>query len=160
MHARTRIARWAHLLVVTAVAAAALSSLAQAGELPPDVKAALANSTYVYIASTRKDGSLSKPAEIWFMYHNGAVYVGTPPTSWRAKRIKKGRTTAKIAVGKADGPSFTATGAIVNEPDVLSVLYETYAKKYPEGWPQFEQKFRNGFKDGSRVLIKYAPKGS
>lgn len=160
MHARTRIARWVHLLVVTAVAAAALSSLAQAGELPPDVKAALANSTYVYIASTRKDGSLSKPAEIWFMYHNGAVYVGTPPTSWRAKRIKKGRTTAKIAVGKADGPSFTATGAIVNEPDVLSVLYETYAKKYPEGWPQFEQKFRNGFKDGSRVLIKYAPKGS
>jgi hypothetical protein len=160
MHARTRIARWAHLLVVTAVAAAALSSLARAGELPPDVKAALANSTYVYIASTRKDGSLSKPAEIWFMYHNGAVYVGTPPTSWRAKRIKKGRTTAKIAVGKADGPSFTATGAIVNEPDVLSVLYETYAKKYPEGWPQFEQKFRNGFKDGSRVLIKYAPKGS
>jgi hypothetical protein len=160
MHARTSIARWAHLLVVTAVAVSALSNLAQAGELPADVKTALANSKYVYIASTRKDGSLGKPAEIWFMYHNGAVYVGTPPTSWRAKRIKKGRTTAKIAVGKADGPSFTATGAIVNEPDVFPVLYETYAKKYPEGWPQFEQKFRSGFKDGSRVLIKYTPKVS
>ena len=34
------------------------------------------------------------------------------------RRIKKGRTTAKIAVGKVDGPSFMATGAIVNDPDV------------------------------------------
>ncbi len=160
MHARTRIARWANLCVVTAVVAAALASVACAGELPADVKSALETSKYVYISSTRKDGSLGKPAEIWFLYHKGAVYVGTPPTTWRAKRIRKGRTAAKIAVGKVDGPSFTATGAIVNEPDALAVLYEAYAKKYPEGWPQFEQKFRTGFKDGSRVLIKYTPTGS
>ena len=160
MHARTRIARLANLCVLAAVVAAALASGARAGELPAEVKTALETSKYVYISSTRKDGSLGKPAEIWFLYHKGAVYVGTPPTSWRAKRIKKGRTTAKVAVGKVDGPSFTATGAIVNEPDVLAVMYETYAKKYPDGWPQHEQKFRSGFKDGSRVLIKYTPKGS
>jgi hypothetical protein len=148
------------LASVLLVAALALVSVACADELPADVKTALTTSKYVYISSTRKDGSLSKPAEIWFMYHNGAVYVGTTPTSWRAKRIKKGRTTAKIAVGKPDGPSFTASGAIVNEPDVYPVLYETYAKKYPDGWPQFEQKFRSGFKDSTRVLIKYTPKGS
>ena len=158
MDARMRTARLTNLLIVAALLAAALTGVARAGELPPDIKTALASSKYVYISSTRKDGSLGKPAEIWFLYHNGAVYVGTPPTSWRAKRIKKGRTTAKIAVGKTDGPSFTATGAIVNEPDVMAVLYETYAKKYPDGWPQFEAKFRNGFKDGSRVLIKYVPK--
>ena len=146
--------------VTAAVVAAALAGVARAAELPPDITSALASSKYVYISSTRKDGSLGKPAEIWFLFHNGAVYVGTPPTSWRAKRIKKGRTTAKIAVGKADGPSFTATGAIVNDPEVMAVLFETYAKKYPDGWPQFEAKFRTGFKDGSRVLIKYVPKGS
>ena len=159
MHARTRIARSANLCVVAAVVVAALAAVARAGEVPADVKSALETSKYVYISSTRKDGSLGKPAEIWFLYHKGAVYVGTPPTAWRAKRIKKGRTTAKIAVGKVDGPSFTATGAIVNEPDVLPVLYEAYAKKYSDGWPQFEQKFRTGFTDGSRVLIKYTPKG-
>jgi len=159
MHARTHIARWAHLWVVTAVATVVLAGVAGAGELPAAVTTALATSKYVYISSTRKDGSLSKPAEIWFMYRSGAVYVGTPPTSWRAKRIKKGRPTVKIAVGTADGPSFTATGAIVNEPEAMTELYETYAKKYPDGWPQFEQKFRSGFKDGSRVLIKYAPQG-
>jgi hypothetical protein len=160
MYARTRNAWLTRLFVTVAVVAAALSSAARAAELPADVKSALETSKYVYISSTRKDGSLSKPAEIWFLYHNGAVYVGTLPTSWRAKRIKKGRPTAKIAVGKVDGPSFTATGAIVNEPDVLPVLYETYAKKYADGWTRFEEKFRTGFKDGSRVLIKYTPKGS
>lgn len=135
-----------------------LSTVARAGGLPAETKQALETSKYVYIASTRKDGSLSKPAEIWFLYHNGAVYVGTLPTSWRAKRIKKGRPQAKIWGGKADGPSFLATGAIVNEPDVYPVMLATYAKKYPDGWSKFEDKFRTGFKDGSRVLIKYTPK--
>jgi hypothetical protein len=137
-----------------------LAATARAAELPEAVKHALANSKYVYIASTRKNDSLSKPAEIWFLYRNGAVYVGTPPTTWRARRIKAGRTAAKIWVGKPDGPSFMATGAIVNEPDVYPVMFETFAKKYPDGWLQHEQKFRQGFKDGSRVLIKYTPKDS
>jgi hypothetical protein len=140
------------------VVLALCSGSARAGDLSVEIKSALASSKYVYISSTRKDGKLSKPAEIWFLYHNGAVYVGTPPTTWRARRIKAGRTQAKIAVGKPDGPSFIATGAIVNEPDVYPVMFETYAKKYPDGWPKFEEKFRSGFKDGSRVLIKYTPK--
>lgn len=123
-----------------------------------EIKTALASSTYVYIASTRKNGTLGKAAEIWFLYHDGAVYVGTPPTSWRARRIKAGRTQAKIWVGKPDGPSFTATGAIVNDPQAQQAMLETYAKKYPDGWSKFEDKFRSGFKDGTRVLIKYTPK--
>jgi hypothetical protein len=143
---------------VSILAAVVLATTAHAAGLSPEVKQALETSKYVYIASTRKDGSLSKPAEIWFLYHDGAVYVGSLPTSWRARRIKKGRTQAKIWVGKPDGPSFLATGAIVNDPAVYPVMFETYAKKYPEGWPKFEDKFRTGFKDGSRVLIKYTPK--
>jgi hypothetical protein len=127
-------------------------------ELAPAIKEQLASSTYVYIASTRKSGALSKPAEIWFLSYKGAVYVGTPPTTWRVRRIKAGHPQAKIFVGKPDGPSFMATGAIVNEPDVLPILFETYAKKYADGWSHFEEKFRTGFKDGSRVLVKYTPK--
>jgi hypothetical protein len=136
-----------------------LASLASAGGLSPELKKSLAESKYVYIASQRKDGNFGKPAEIWFFYHNDAVYVGTLPTSWRAKRIKWGRPTSKIAVGKQDGPSFEASGAIVKDAEAEKAMLETYAKKYPDGWKQFEEKFRNGFKDGSRVLIKYTPKG-
>ena len=32
-----------------------------------------------------------------------------------------------------------------------------YARKYAEGWERFADKFRAGFKDGSRVLIAYTP---
>lgn len=156
MHKHSRLSA----VVAATLSLTVLAATARAADLPEAVKSALAASKYVYIASTRKSGSLGKPAEIWFLWHNGAVYVGTPPTSWRARRIKAGRTQAKISVGKPDGPSFMASGAIVNEPDVLPVLFETYAKKYPDGWTQFEGKFRSGFKDGSRVLIKYTPKGS
>jgi hypothetical protein len=135
-----------------------LLPLASLAELSDSLKQALAESKYVYISSTRKDGSLSKPAEIWFLHHNGAVYVATLPTSWRAKRIGWRRTAAKIAVGKADGPSFMATGAIVKEPATEKVLLETFAKKYPDGWSTYEERFRKGFQDGSRILIKYTPK--
>jgi hypothetical protein len=84
--------------LVTAAAAAALS---------PDVDRALHDAKYVYIQSERKSGELGKPAEIWFYYDGKAVYVGTPPTSWRVRRLKAGRKKAHIAVGKADGPRST-----------------------------------------------------
>jgi len=125
--------------------------------LSESLRKELTTARYVYIASSRKDGSFGKPAEIWFLYHNGAVYVASPPTTWRVRRIKAGRPRAKIAVGKPDGPSFLARGALANEPDLYPLLFETYAKKYPDGWPKFEEKFRTGLQDGSRVLIKYSP---
>ncbi|MFN8626860.1 MAG: hypothetical protein U0587_12900 [Candidatus Binatia bacterium] len=146
--------------IVGALLSMVLLGLRASADLSPGIKADLASSKYVYIATTRKDGSLGKTAEIWFLYHNGAVYVASPPTAWRVRRIKAGRPQAKIAVGKPDGPSFMATGAVVTEPEIYPILFETYAKKYPDGWPGFEQKFRSGFKDGSRVLIKYTPKDS
>lgn len=147
------------LLIAAVIGALLVAPRAHAGGVSPALQKALAQSTYVYIASTRKSGKLGKPAEIWFMYHDGAVYVASPPTTWRVRRIKAGRTAARIAVGKPDGPSFMATGAIVNAPDLYPVLFATYARKYGAGWARFEQRFRSGLKDGSRLLIKYTPKG-
>jgi hypothetical protein len=149
------ILKWTGLALLAVVLFASVP--ARAG-LSPELEQQLRDATYVYISSTRKDGSLSKPAEIWFMFYKGSVYVGTRPTSWRVKRIKWGRPAAKIWVGKPDGPSFMATGAIVKEPDAYEMLYSTYAKKYGERWKGYEQDFRKGFKDGSRVLVKYTPK--
>jgi hypothetical protein len=126
--------------------------------LSPELQKALADSKYVYISSTRKDGSLGQPAEIWFFSRDGAVYVGTRSSAWRVKRIKAGRPAAKIAVGSVDGPSFTATGSIVNDPAVQAQLLETFARKYPDRWATHAQNFRDGFKDGSRVVVKYVPK--
>ncbi len=122
-----------------------------------EVEEALKTSTYAYIASERKSGEFGTLAEIWYMYHDGFVWVGTPKTTYRAKRILAGRTKAKVALGKKDGPAFDAKASIVDDPKLNEVLFENLAKKYPSGWKSFESGFRDGFKDGSRVLIKYEP---
>ncbi|MDX2167766.1 MAG: hypothetical protein SF182_11905 [Deltaproteobacteria bacterium] len=144
--------------IALAVVALLLAPLGAAAELPKDVQHGLETAKYVYIASTRKDGSLGAPAEIWFMWHDGAVYVGTRPTSWRVRRIKAGRPQARIAVGAADGPAFTATGSLVQDAKIEALMLETFAKKYPDRWADHAENFRNGFKDGSRVIVKYVPK--
>ena len=143
--------RLASAALVVALASAALAALA------PEVEKALRDSTYVYMQTERKTGELGKPAEIWFMFDEGKVYVGTRPTSWRVKRIKAGRTKAKIAVGKPDGPSFTARGELVHDKALEVKLMETYAKKYPDGWKKHEDDFRKGFESGERVLVRYTP---
>lgn len=142
---------------IAVVVALLLLPLAAPAELPKDVQQQLATGKFVYISSTRKDGSLSTPAEIWYFWHDGAVYVGTRPGSWRVRRIQAGRPRAKIAVGKVDGPSFTATGSLVTDKAIEQLMMKTYAEKYPEGWKQHADNFRQGFKDGSRVVVKYVP---
>jgi hypothetical protein len=129
-----------------------------AAALSPDVDKALHDAKYVYIQSERKSGQLGKPAEIWFYYDGKAVYVGTPPTSWRVRRIKAGRKKAHIAVGKADGPAFDATGEVMKDAATEQKMLEEYARKYPEGWARFAEKFKEGFKSGERVLVRYTPK--
>jgi hypothetical protein len=130
---------------------------ANGAELPKNLQDALASSTYVYISSTRKDGTLSRPAEIWFLWHDGSVYVASAPTTWRVRRIRWGRPAAKIWIGTSDGPSFMATGAVVDEPQVYPVLFDTYARKYGREWKKWEESFRKGLADGSRVLVRYRP---
>ncbi len=125
--------------------------------LSAEVEKQLQESEYVYISSTRKDGTLSEPAEIWFFYSEGAVYVGTRATSWRVKRIHWGRPNAKIWVGKRDGASFDAVGELVDADTIEALLMKTYATKYPKGWPKYEEKFRKGFVDGTHVVVKYSP---
>jgi general stress protein 26 len=125
--------------------------------LTSEVEDALDSSKYVYIASTRKDGSLGRPAEIWYMHHQKAVWVATPKTTWRVKRIQAGRDDAKIWVGKSDGLSFMAKGSIVKDSEAQEALFKTFAEKYSSSWSSFETNFRNGLQNGDRLLIKYEP---
>ncbi len=149
--------RLAGFLAVLLFCAGGFTTPVHGGSLSPELQKALESSKYIYVASTRKSGELSKAAEIWFMVHNGAVWVCSPPTTHRVKRIKAGKATAKIFVGKPDGPSFTAKGSIVKDPEVNKVLFESYAKKYGSDWNSYEKKFRDALADGSRVLVRYDP---
>ena len=152
-----RCAATVALGIVVTLASALGRPGAAAADVTPEIAHALETSRYVYIATERKGGGYGTPAEIWFMWDGGAVWVASPPTTWRVKRIRARRPHARIAVGSKDGPSFAATGSLVRDPAVYDRLFTTYAKKYPEGWPQYESRFRDGLRDGSRVLIRYAP---
>ena len=142
--------------LLPALALVLTAATAWAG-LSPDTEQALKDAKFVYIQSQRKSGEFGKPAEIWFFFENGAVYVGTRPTSWRVKRIKAGHAKARIAVGSATGPTFEATGSLSTDGTIQQHLLEAYAKKYPERWEDFEAGFRDGFKSGDRILVKYKP---
>ena len=144
--------RIAALVLVLALVAGARAGLS------PELDHALRQAKYIYIRSERKSGALGKAAEIWFYYDGKAAYVGTPPTTWRVRRIKQGRRKARIAVGKADGPAFDAQGEVVHDAAIEQRLMDEYARKYPEGWSHFADKFRDGFKSGERVLVRYTPR--
>jgi hypothetical protein len=134
-----------------------MTTPAQSAPLSAEQQKSLESSKYVYIQSARKDGSLGKAAEIWFFPHQGAVWVCSPVTTYRVKRIQAGQTKAKVAIGKPDGLSFSAKGSLVKDPEVNKVMFETFAKKYADGWSSYEKNFRDGLADGSRTLIKYDP---
>jgi len=147
---------WSSFVVIAAlVGTFVFASPRQSAAFSSDQQKALDSAKYVYIQSSRKGGKLSKPAEIWFFPYKGAVWVASPVTTHRVKRIKAGQTKAKIAIGKPDGPSFNAKGSLVKDPEVNKVMFETYAKKYADGWSSYEKQFKDGLTDGSRTLIKY-----
>ena len=150
-----RLSRSSFVLVFTLVGIFIFSIPAQSAGLTADQQKALDSAKYVYIQSTRKDGKLSNPAEIWFFPYKGAVWVCSPTTTHRVKRIKAGQTKAKIVIGKKDGPSFNAKGSLVKDEEVNKVLFETYAKKYSEGWSKYEKDFKEGLASGKRTLVKY-----
>jgi len=142
-------------LALATVLLAASSALAG---FTPEQDKQLAEATYVYVQSERKSGEWSKPAEIWFFVDGGTLYVGTRPESWRVKRIKAGRTKARVAIGKADGPAFEATASLVKDPAIEEKMFAAFATKYPEGWKKYEDAFRQGFKSGERVMVAYTPR--
>jgi len=125
--------------------------------LPTDVVASLDASKYIYIQSERKDGTFGSKAEIWFMHHDGAVWVGTPMSTYRVKRIIAGRTRAKVWVGSPEGPAFHAEGSLVEDLAVNDRMYEIFAQKYPKSWKTYEARFQTELADGSRALVRYVP---
>src|SRR5262249_19623177 len=130
----------------------AASPAGAAATLPASITSRLQSDPFVYIASTRKSGQLGAPAEIWFDWDGSSLVVGTPPTSFRVRRIRAGRPQARIwVIGANKGPWFDATGEVVTDPAAQEKMLAAYRKKYGERFQgKWEDNFRNGFKDGSR----------
>lgn len=153
--------RFAIAIFVAAVMAASAGAARAASDLPEDIVGHLEKDPYVYISSTRKSGDLGSAAEIWFSWDGETVLVGTSVKSYRVKRIRAGRTAARIWVENAEGPWFGATGELVEGKGAQKKMLEDFATKYgdsfTDGW---QAKFEEGFAAGTRILVRYTPDGT
>ena len=127
---------------------------------------------FVYVSPLQKDGSESTcHGEVWYAWLDGAVVVITSRDTWKARAVAKGRNRARIWVGDhgrwkkmigrneafRKAPSFDAVATAVKDDHVLDRLLATFEEKYPDEIANWRDRMRNGYQDGSRVLIRYQP---
>jgi hypothetical protein len=91
---------------------------------------ALSTASILYIATVRKDGNQSTAAPVWFTFSpDHLVLIQTQPTTWKAKRIRRG-SPAIVWIGKKHGPAFIGKAEISSDPAVSRRIIEDYPKKY------------------------------
>ena len=153
-------------------------ALARAAEPPAPaapaapLAAALAASPFVYVSPLLADGRESRcHGEVWFAWLEGAAVIITARDRWKAKAVARGLDRARLWVGDHGrwsgllgkneafraAPSFDARASLARDPALLDRLVAAYERKYPNEIESWRDRFRSGFADGSRVLIRYAP---
>ncbi len=144
------------------------------GEPPASVAQLLETSPYVYVSPLRSDGSESTcHGEVWYGWLDGDVVLITAADRWKARSLARGLDHARIWVGDhgswkraigrneafRDAPSFEARASVARDEPLLDRLLALYATKYPEEIGKWRNRMRQGYADGSRVLIRYRPEG-
>jgi hypothetical protein len=143
-------------LVAAAAILAAIATPAIAATTPRD-SGALSKATYIYIATVRKDGNQSKAAPVWFITTAGHdVLIETSPTSWKAKRIKRG-SPAMIWIGTRTGPAFIGKAEIVTDTAMQEQVIAEYPKKYLLARIGFARPSRAKLDRGQIVVIHISP---
>ncbi len=144
-----------------------LARSVRADDLPKDE---LESSKLVYLTPIKSDGEESKcKAEIWFLYHEGDIFMVTDTNAWRAEAIRKDLKDARIWVGDygnwqrandkfRDAPEIMAEGAIEEDADVHEEILDAMGEKYSDEWPTWGPRFKKALEDGSRVMLRYTPK--
>jgi hypothetical protein len=138
------------------IALAAFAQTAGADTSPRD-RDALAKGTYIYIATVRKDGNQSKAAPVWFITTaDNQVLIETSPTSWKAKRIKRG-SPALVWIGERTGPAFIGKAEIVQDKALQDQVIAEYPKKYLLARIGFARPTRAKLDSGQIVVIRISP---
>jgi hypothetical protein len=154
---RISAANLPHLLAAAAFLAFAVSATAVSAATSSRDVDALAKATYIYIATVRKDGNQSKAAPVWFITTTGhQVLIETSPTSWKAKRIKRG-SPALIWIGERTGPAFIGKAEIVNDTALQDEVIAQYPKKYLLARIGFARPSRAKLDRGQIVVIRISP---
>jgi len=93
---------------------------------------ALVKAQYISLVTFRKSG-VGVPTPVWFVEHDGKLYVQTEPPAGKLKRIRNnGRVTVAAcnAMGKVSGPVTEAHAAILTDAAKITLAESMLAKKY------------------------------
>jgi hypothetical protein len=140
------------MLVLGGVFAAAIAS----ARFSSEVTSALLTSKEIYVATKRANGSLSNVVPVWFMFDGDAIYFATLPSSYKAKRIKKG-SPLYVWVGSADGPHFVGSAELITDPAVAARMAPVYAQKYWIAWIGLFKPNPERVRSGKTVIVKVSP---
>lgn len=118
---------------------------------------ALARASLVYVATVRKDGNQSSAAPVWFTVMDGrAVLIQTGPTTWKAKRIRRGSPVI-VWIGDENGPAFVGRAEITRDPEVVRRIVVDFPKRYWMARLGFHRPTEESFVEGTRVAIEVTP---
>jgi hypothetical protein len=156
-----------------AVGAGAEAAASEGGSVVSTaLESALEQSGFVYVSPLRSDGSESRcHGEVWYGWLDGAVVLITSRESWKGRALARGLSRSRIWVGDhgrwkqligrneefRTAPHFEAQAEVVRDDALLERLLALYERKYPSEIGQWRDRMRAGYRDGSRVLIRYVP---
>jgi general stress protein 26 len=118
---------------------------------------ALSTAGVLYIATVRKDGNQSTSAPVWFTVSpTRLVYIQTQPTTWKAKRVRRGSPVI-VWIGRKRGPAFIGTAEITRDTAVERQITEDYPKKYLMARFGFNKPTKEMFDSGKILSIVITP---
>jgi len=143
-------------LSVAVLLVAVLGAAVVGAGFAPEVAEALRTSKQIYVATRRADGSVSKVVPVWFMFDGDAVYFSTAPTSYKARRIKRG-SPLLVWVGSATGPHFVGQAELSTDPELAARMAPVYSQKYWIAWLGLFRPDPERVRAGKTVLVKVRP---
>ena len=166
-HTRRRVSAWGAVAlgglamaprIATTASAQSSSDGKQAGAQASQRDLdALSTAGILYIATVRKDGNQSTAAPVWFTVSpNHLVLIQTQPTTWKAKRIRRGSPVI-VWIGRKHGPAFIGKAEISSDPAVERQIIEDYPKKYLLARFGFHRPTQEIFDKGGILSIVITP---
>ena len=126
--------------------------------LTPSVKTFLKTQKLISVATKRANGDWSRPAPIWFTYEDGAVYFITAPTSFKARRIRKG-SPVLVWLDEKQEPAFSGETQIVTDPVILDRINAAYQDKYWVAWLTYwAMPLAGRIQAGNMVAVRITPR--
>jgi PPOX class probable F420-dependent enzyme len=140
-----------------ALALVALGAAAAAGFTPPQAEE-LRTVKHLYVATRRADGTLGRPAPVWFMVDGDALLFTTAPDSHKARRIRRG-SPLEVWIGRPDGPHFVGRAELLQDPAVAARMAPVYAAKYWIAWAGLFRPNPERVRRGKTTIVRVTPEG-